>query len=353
MNNNTTIKQLKKEKEKKLKEMSLDDITSYIKRTVAFYYSHYADLNLIYDITVDDIDKHNKECMEFKESFNNNMDMIIKNIQNEFNVDNTVKQLRVNYILCVLYSSISENLVLNHEKENEKLKKIFDDLNELIDFQYNLHCLVIGFISFVNKSYSLFNQCKKVSIMLYEFISVYTVNDVVFDVLNTYFKDLFIEFYMNYLCCKNSDFEDLFENVNVTGLNVDSAFEDVNIKNFYLNAVDKLSEIDKEFELFIKDNDLFSYPKSIFKDKFDNSVVYDLKRFDIDYVIEDNIVSDLFSENVISDEYKQLELMEDKLNVKILFDVGSDDVGVGVDSAILNDVEISDLNIEMLEEMFL
>ena len=348
---NNTLKQLQKEKERKLKEMSMNEVKQYIERNVAYYYSHYVDFELTYTSSDDEIDERNKDAESFQKSFNDNIDLIIKNIKESYSLDSTQKQVQVNYILAVLFQSINDNVMLNHEKETIHLKKIFNEIQESIVLQNSITGLIVGFVSFVNTTYSLLSHVKGMLLSLYQMVSVYDIDDVMFDSFNSSFKVLFRDFHMNYVSCK--------KNIIPKNFSVDDIVESETTRKFYYDAVDRLSEIDDEFLLLVKDDDLFSFPKMYLKNfDIDNSVVYDLKQFDIDYVIDsDDIVDGLFdSDDVVCDEYNQMELLEKKYNVSLLFDVGSSDDAVtdAIDVATIpSDADINDGNIDELEDVFL
>lgn len=355
---NTTLKQLQKEKERKLKQMSMNEVKQYIERNVAYYYSHYVDFELTYTSSDDEIDERNKDAESFQKSFNDNIDLIIKNIKGRYDLDSTQKQVQVNYILAVLFQSINDNVMLNHEKETIHLKKIFNEIQESIVLQNSITGLIVGFVSFVNTTYSLLSHVKSMLLTLYQMVSVYDIDDVMFDSFNSSFKVLFLDFHMNYVSCKTSNIQDMIDVRDDGKFSVDVIVESDSTRKFYYDAVDRLSEIDDEFLLLVKDDDLFSFPKMYLKDfDIDNSVVYDLKQFDIDYVIEsDDIVDGLFdSDDVVCDEYKQMELLEKKYNVSLLFDVEPSDAMTGaIDVATIpSDADINDGNIDELEDVFL
>jgi len=350
---NNTIKQLQKEKIRKLKDMSMKEVKQYIERNVAYYYSHYIDFESIFTSSDKEIDEINRDAESFQKSFNENIEVIIKNIKENYSIESTQKQGQINYIIAILFQAISENLMLNHEKETEMLKKMIDDIQENIVLQNAITGLIVGFVSFVNTTYSLLDHCKSMLLSLYQLVSIYDVDDVMFNSLNMSFKALFIDFHMNYVCCKKNDIQDILDVMSNGKFSVDDIVESKETLILYHDAVDKLSEIDNDFLLLVKDDDLFSFPKMYLK-KFsiDESVVYDLKQFDIDYVIEsDDIVDCLFDDDVVSDEYKQMELLEKKYNVSILFYVETSDVESGLIA--VNDAEINVGNIDELEEMLL
>ncbi|MBE6513393.1 MAG: hypothetical protein E7Z75_09705 [Methanobrevibacter olleyae] len=355
---NNTIKQLQNEKKRKIRSMDMKEVKRYIERSVAYYYSHYVNFEDVYNSSDVIFDENKKDAMMFQKSFNENIDLILESIQESYS-EPSVKKMRLNYVLAVLFQSINENLMLNHEKETKLLNRMFDDIQESIVLQNAITGLIVGFVSFVNITYSLLSHVKSMLLSLYQLVSIYDVDDVMFDSLNMSFKALFIDFHMNYVSCKKNDIQDFLDVMSNGKFSVDDIVESKETVMFYHDAVDKLSEIDDEFSLLVKDGDLFSFPKMYLK-KFsiDESVVYDLKQFDIDYVIEsDDIVDGLFDDDVVSDEYKQMELLEKKYNVSLLFDVGASDdamTGASVTGAIaVDDADINDMNIDELEEMLL
>lgn len=355
---NNTIKQLQNEKKRKIRSMEMKEVKRYIERNVAYYYSHYVNFEDVYNSSDVIVDENKNDAMMFQKSFNENIDLILESIQESYS-EPSVKQMRLNYVLAVLFQSINENLMLNHEKETKLLKKMFDDIQESIVLQNSITGLIVGFVSFVNTTYSLLDHVKSMLLSLYQLVSIYDVDDMMFNSLNMSFKALFIDFHMNYVCCKKNNIQDILDVMSNGKFSVDDIVESKETLILYHDAVDKLSEIDNDFLLLVKDDDLFSFPKMYLK-KFsiDESVVYDLKQFDIDYVIEsDDIVDGLFDDDVVSDEYKQMELLEKKYNVSLLFEVGASDdamTGASVTGAIaVDDADINDMNIDELEEMLL
>lgn len=256
-------------------------------------------------------------------------------------------------MLAVLFQSINDNLVLNHEKETEMLMNMVNDIQKSIVLQNAITGLIVEFVSFVTKTYSLLNHVKSMLLSLYLLVYLYDVDDMMFDVVNSSFKALFLDFHMNYVRCKKNNIQDMLD-ISNGGFSVDDFVESNETKLFYHDAVDKLSKIDDEFLLLVKNDDLFSFPKMYLK-KFsiNESIVFDLKQFDIDYIIESDDIVDGVFDVVVSDEYIQMELLEKEENISLLFDVGASDDASCYSGISIVDADINDMNIDELEEMLL
>lgn len=355
---NNTIKQLQQEKELKIRSMTSKEIKRYIERTVAYYYSHYMNLDMVYNSSDEIIERNKEDAFLFQDVFNDNLELIMDSIRKKYSSDSVSKQLHLNYVIAILYQSINENIMINHENERKMLQKMIKNMEDSIHFQNEVICIIVYFVTYVNTTFSLLNSIQSMLSSLYLLVS-YDVDDAIFDVMNMSFKSLFLNFHINYVSCKCHDLRFGVNELCDGKVSVDDVIESDDIKMLYHDALEKLSVIDDEFLLLVKDDDLFSFPKMILKDNFiDNSIVYDLKQFDIDYRIEnDNLINDLFDDGDVSDEYKEMKEFEKKHNVSILFDVGSTDDAINdeliTDEISVDDVEITVENIDELEDMLL
>ena len=356
---NMDVKQLQRMKEDKLKSMSMDEVKVYIERNVAYYYSHYSDFKLIFDMPSDERDSYNDEAVMFQDSFNRNMEVIIDGIRDDYQLDGNERQLKINYVLCVLFSCLNDNLLFNHEKEHEYVSKMCEGLMCELEFKDNLYAVVTGFVTVTDKAYNLLFHCKRLLLSLYSLVVVNDVSDDIFSQVNLCFKQLFLDFFMNYCCSKSYDIQNLLdENCKSGDVSVDDVIESDRMRELYENTVEKLKDIDDEFNELMKDGDLFSYPKSVLSDSvLDDAVVYDLKRFDIYYPVDNYILNEWFDSDEVSDEYNQLLSMMNRFDVSIFEDNSLDGDDVSVDdpsgTTIVPDVDVSEENVEYLEEMLL
>lgn len=345
-----SIKQLQKEKENKIRAMRMEEIKHFIETNVAYYYSHYMDYSNVNTLSKVDFDERMIDAKFFQKSFNENLDLIINNIKSSYSEPN-LKRARIFQILAMLFQNINDNLILNHDKETKYFQKMFDGLQNNFDFQKDVTGLITGFTIHVNSAYNQFIQCKKMLLAMYELVALYEVNDIIFNVVNNTFKSMFIEFYMDYVSAKHCNIEDILKLTDDSS--VDSLIDSDEMKIFYNDSVERLNELDEMFDEVIKDYDLFSFPKQYLKDSLESDVVYDLKQFDIDYPIsDDNIIGSLLDDDsYVSDEFKELEKLEKKYNVNILFENNTDDTVF--DEPVIADADINDGNIDELEEMLL
>ena len=315
---NNEIRQLQKEKEYKIKSMDIKEIKQYIERNIAYYYSHYANTNAILNKEHDKIDGHIQDAKEFQETFFNNLDLMIDNIKNNTKDTSTTKQMKINYILAILYSCFNDNLVLNIEQEAKQLEQVYQDTIDNMEIQVTLSGLLIVLVSFVNKAYDLLNNCKKMLLVLYTLSAGCSISETEFYYVNTYFKGLFLEFYLSYLCSKNSYIQ-VTTAYNEQDKDVENIIESAIIRKFFIDAKDKLKLVDEMFKDVVKPDDLFAYPKESLHSKvFDNSLCYSLKTFDVYHAAENNANDDGANNNAMCDEYKTLLEFEKQYNISLL-----------------------------------
>ena len=356
-----SIKELQREKENKLKSMNMDEVKVYIERNVAYYYSHYANYNLIYDVP-EVMDEEMEEAVQFQKSFNRNMEIIIDGIKEDYRTESVVRQMRINYVLCVLFGALNDNLVYNAERINEALVKGYEQFEEYVKFQYVLCEAISGFMEVVGVAYDLFIHCKRILFSMYSMLMVSDVDYSVFDGVNNCFKSLFLDFYENYLCSRGGgNIQRLFD-VMVSGADdvdsVDDLIESDGMKQLYKDTVEKLDEMDEWVNSWVECGDLFSDAKGIISSVPVDAVVYDLKQFDICYPLNNLILDEVLDSGGVSDEFQQMLLLEDQFDVHILDATVESDAsigeGTGESAAVIVDAaSIDDGNIEYLEEMLL
>ena len=318
---NNEIKQLQKEKEYKLRNMDVKEIKRYIERTLAYYYSHYANTNKIYNTKPDERSQHTMDAMEFQESFFNNMDTIIESIKNNKSYSNIERQMKINYILAVLYSSMNDNFMLNYEQDAKQLQEIYDETENKMHTQITISGSLIVLVSFVNKSYDLLLQIQKMLLTLYTLSAGYNIGESEFNIINDCFKSLFLYFYVSYLCSKKS-YEQIIAQYKEQDRDVENIIESGVIKSFYTDARDRLKQMDGMFDDIIGSGDLFAYPKSTLENPLlDYGVFYSLKMFDV-YNLADNGAGGVCVDDIaMCDEYKMLLDMEKQYDIYVLPDL--------------------------------
>lgn len=349
---NSSIKELKNKKINKIKHMSMEEAKQYIQRSIAYYYSHYTNFELNYDNFESTVEVY-EDAKRFKDSFNENIQLLLDSINNNYGLDAETKQIRNNFIVATLYQSITENLILNSNKNQEVLEKILHDMESRINYDNMIYTIFIGFNGFVQKADTLFIECQKFLMILYELVSPYhKLQEISFNRINRYFEDLFEQFYMNYLTAKKHYSNLVMLHGVMIGSNSDElSFEDYidmsdEMKFLMDKSFDTMLELDKNFQDLVKDNDLFSFPKSVFTSELlDNTLCYDLRYFDV-------IGIDDESDKEFSETYNRLKELENTFGVHILFDT-DDTTNTTNTFDSVDETIIDDMNINELEDLFL
>jgi len=328
-----TLNELQRLKEKKLKNMKNKEIEKYIERNVAYYYSHYSyDILDVRKLSEDEVKKNNENAKYFWNAFNDNIEIILNNIKEDRKMDNITKAANVNYIVSTLNRCCFENLNADHIKHVDSISEWIDIICDRWHFERNVYVMIGMFVNYVSTAYSLFHHCKHLLLVMFTIVSSDGIDDFSFGMINTSFKNMFLEFHMNYVRCKSA-----FNSIDYIEKDfLDAMFDSVEMKKHFDDHVEMLHELDIMFHDLIKDFDLFSYPKQLYakKDFFDVDVVYDLKQFDIDYSINNSfdvfddvtVHSDSFDglfDDVdvdVSDEFKQMITVEKKYDIHIISD---------------------------------
>ena len=315
---NKEIKQLQKEMEKQIKTMDITVMKQYIERNIAYYYSHYANTMAFESLADDEQAAHQQDAIAFQDTFFDTIDTMLDSIRNDATLSGAENQMKINYILCVLYSNFNDNLVYNRQQEAQRLEELQDKLSQDMIIQDIIYESILIYAIFVNKAGSLFYQCKTMLITLYVLTAAYNVDDVIFNSVNMTFKSMFLDFYANYLPCKFAAVQ--LETLSRKYGNIEKRIESSQVKKYYLEAKDILADLEKSFNAMVKSDDFFLYAKqSLNSNVINDGIAYNLKLFDVYNASDKKTKKEAIKNNAMCKEFKALERMENLYNIHVLF----------------------------------